>query len=507
MRLSSSEDLLVMGRYSFLVCTFTEIAMLSQLSNTMYMVYAGTPPRILSCKNQSFATNEEACQNYETHCNRGKFELESQFEGIVEEFSLHCSGLEIERMGTSIQMIGLVLGCLFFGAISDRFGRKWPMFLCLVMCAILGAISSLTTTFWTFTGVRTVLSFFNGGQSTISVVFLLENVPKSFRMLVSTLISFSPNVIFFGFIAFLCPSWRALAAVVSSLILPSLCILPFLHESPRWMMQKGKIAEAQKAHSQIMKFNGMQNIYSADELTALLQNEYDSVGEQNINHSFKDLFKNSIFGAASAFAFSFFSSTFINYGNMFNLGAISGSIFLNSILIGFLRYSVSISCGLIDQKYEWFNRRLSHFLCVLMTAASLIISFLLKYYGNENLLIETVVRICVLVSCAMTSQVVIIASVACNEFMPTAVRTKAYSIAQLSSRLGIVLAPHIFTPFFEFFNIKPFPYLILFGLCVLDVLFFQIFVPETKNRNMRDHVRGNKKPEDAILLKEDRSKA
>ncbi|PIC26880.1 hypothetical protein B9Z55_019322 [Caenorhabditis nigoni] len=38
---SHSDDLLKMGRYSIFLCIFVEVAMLSQLSNTMLMVYAG----------------------------------------------------------------------------------------------------------------------------------------------------------------------------------------------------------------------------------------------------------------------------------------------------------------------------------------------------------------------------------------------------------------------------------------------------------------------------------
>lgn len=35
------DDIVVLGRYTFLVCLLAELAFLSQLSNTMYMVYAG----------------------------------------------------------------------------------------------------------------------------------------------------------------------------------------------------------------------------------------------------------------------------------------------------------------------------------------------------------------------------------------------------------------------------------------------------------------------------------
>ncbi|KJH42422.1 hypothetical protein DICVIV_11593 [Dictyocaulus viviparus] len=42
------DDITVLGKYAVLVCLLTELAFLSQLSNTMYMVYAGKRKQLMA---------------------------------------------------------------------------------------------------------------------------------------------------------------------------------------------------------------------------------------------------------------------------------------------------------------------------------------------------------------------------------------------------------------------------------------------------------------------------
>lgn len=109
-----SDDLLKMGRYSILLCIFVEVAMLSQLSNTMLMVYAGIAPKnfflkanelfpgaaptIKSCGNMTFSSNEEACLHY-SYCKEQKeMTFERQFYGITEQVRLKTKLPELKNL-------------------------------------------------------------------------------------------------------------------------------------------------------------------------------------------------------------------------------------------------------------------------------------------------------------------------------------------------------------------------------------------------------------------------
>uniref|UniRef100_A0A1I7XP98 MFS domain-containing protein n=1 Tax=Heterorhabditis bacteriophora TaxID=37862 RepID=A0A1I7XP98_HETBA len=340
------DDFVVLGKYSILVCIMTEIAMLSQLSNTMYMVYAGAAPTIKGCGNLTFSSQEEGCANIHL-CGSSEINVHRQFYSINEEWVLYCEDDALVRRSTSMQMFGVMLGSLSMGQISDSFGRKWPSFISLLMMTLLGFASYFCNDLTQFTIIRTIQGVFLGAQSTVSVVYMVENIPKKSRMWISTTISYSPNVLLLGVIAYFFQEWRTLASVVSALTIPALVLI------------------------------------------------------LSLNH---------------------FACVTVNYANMFNLGSLSGSIYLNSILIGSFRYITNLICGLLDLKLIWFGRK-----------------------------------------------VVIVDSVAANELFPTSVRTLCYSFVQLFSRFGIIIAPYIFTWAETWYLL---PYVFLLTIAVLDLILF-----------------------------------
>lgn len=59
----------------------------------------------------------------------------------------------------------------------------------------------------------------------ISVVYMIENIPKRTRGYVSTLISYSPNVILLGILAFFFQQWDRLALAIAFLTVPAIVML------------------------------------------------------------------------------------------------------------------------------------------------------------------------------------------------------------------------------------------------------------------------------------------
>ncbi|VDM78922.1 unnamed protein product [Strongylus vulgaris] len=159
------DDIVVLGRYTLLVCLLTEFAFLSQLSNTMYMVYAGSSPAIKGCGNITFASMDDACANLHS-CEDAPLELESQFYSVNEEWGIHCENRYLERRSTSLQMLGVMIGSLTSGQISSSFGRKKPLVICLAMTGVLSLATYFVTNLIQFTAIRFVLGLFTGGHST-----------------------------------------------------------------------------------------------------------------------------------------------------------------------------------------------------------------------------------------------------------------------------------------------------------------------------------------------------
>ncbi|KAK6026436.1 hypothetical protein OSTOST_07608 [Ostertagia ostertagi] len=161
------DDFVVLGRYTMLVCLLTELAFLSQLSNTMYM------------------------------------------------WDIHCERRYLERRSTSIQMFGVMIGSLSSGQISSSFGRKKPMVICLAMTGLLSLATYFVNDLVQFTIIRFVLGIFTGGHST------------------------------------------------------------YLHESPRWLVQHGKIPEARRVILSISHIDGDKAKIDEKVLDRILQTEHD----------------------------------------------------------------------------------------------------------------------------------------------------------------------------------------------------------------------------------------
>ncbi|ETN83516.1 hypothetical protein NECAME_17452, partial [Necator americanus] len=170
------------------------------------VAYRGSSPAIKGCGNLTFSSMDDACANLHL-CEEAPLQLESQFYSVNEEWDIHCENRYLERRSTSLQMLGVMIGSLSAGQISSSFGRKKPLVICLAMTGVLSFATYFVTNLIQFTSIRFVLGLFTGGHSTVVVVYLLENIPKRSRMWINTTISYSPNVIIFGVIAYFFQHW------------------------------------------------------------------------------------------------------------------------------------------------------------------------------------------------------------------------------------------------------------------------------------------------------------
>ncbi|CUA74600.1 Carboxylic acid transporter protein homolog [Saccharomyces cerevisiae S288c] [Rhizoctonia solani] len=93
----------------------------------------------------------------------------------------------ISHLTTSITLTLLFrpLGAVVFGIISDRYGRKWPLVINLVLCSVLELGSSFVQTFKQFLALRSLFGIAMGGIWGLSASTVLENMPVAARGVIS----------------------------------------------------------------------------------------------------------------------------------------------------------------------------------------------------------------------------------------------------------------------------------------------------------------------------------
>jgi len=73
------------------------------------------------------------------------------------------------------------VGAVVFGIISDRYGRKWPLVVNLILCAVLQLGAGFVQTFHQFLAVRSLFGVAMGGVWGLAAATALENLPVEVR--------------------------------------------------------------------------------------------------------------------------------------------------------------------------------------------------------------------------------------------------------------------------------------------------------------------------------------
>ncbi|KRM96019.1 sugar transport protein [Liquorilactobacillus aquaticus DSM 21051] len=161
-----------------------------------------------------------------------------------------------EGLVTSGITLGAAVGALTAGKLSDRYGRRKVMLFLSIIFLVFTAACSLAPNALTMIIFRFCLGLAVGGASVIVPTFLSELSTPSIRGKLVTqnelmitggqLLAFSVNALLGILFNEQSNIWRWMIAFG---MIPSICLfvgMLIIPESPRWMVMKGKVAEAEK---------------------------------------------------------------------------------------------------------------------------------------------------------------------------------------------------------------------------------------------------------------------
>jgi MFS family permease len=175
--------------------------------------------------------------------------------------TLGLSAAEIGWAG-SAYVAGAVLGALFFGRLADTLGRK-PLFLATLSVYLVATLLTAGTwDFWSFAFCRFLTGFGIGGEYAAINSAIDELIPARVRGVVDLAINGS---FWLGAaagaglsIVLLEPGrfgedlgWRVAFAFGAVLTVAILLVRRHLPESPRWLMTRGRLAEAEAVVARI----------------------------------------------------------------------------------------------------------------------------------------------------------------------------------------------------------------------------------------------------------------
>lgn len=231
----------------------------------------------------TFMSDQHALKDYNQpfYPETGKYVMKSTYKSI----------------GTGLAATASCLGALATAPLSERYGRKSAVFAAAVFC-IVGVLIECTTIhhFWGITIGRMVVSVSNGISHAVVPVYLAECSPSSIRgtltgmyQLISTVGQFTAYLISF-LTKDLESKWSYLTVIICQFAIPIImsCTVPFLVESPRWLILRGNITQAEKNLIQIV---GPQGKDSVPVMVQEIKEAQENIQEFHKSKSYLDLFK------------------------------------------------------------------------------------------------------------------------------------------------------------------------------------------------------------------------
>ncbi|CAD5232273.1 unnamed protein product [Bursaphelenchus xylophilus] len=475
------------GHYSVFMIILFEIMLLPQSGIMMFMIFGGLGPTVTRCGDVDLRnwTKKEVCDDIERLSNGTRCQLEAQFKSLAYEFRYYCNeSIEIKN-SISIMMCGVLIGSIVFGQLSDLMGRKKLLLASHFGMGVMTFLASGSANLYRFTLQKSIAMFFAGGSGAIMHVFLMENIPKQHRLWVSCVLTYSPNYVILTGIAYYAENWRTLLRIISAINVPAFFILMIAFESPRWMIQKGKLERARVTLKQIDIINKTSTPKRLELLNTLITNEAIATSQEkrrNRYYVYHLFYTSKLAIYIGVISFSLACTSILGYSTVFNMEYLSGSVYWNTAIYGFFRYIINIAVGIVDFKVARIGR---------ITIYNMTLMFILTMLGLVvatdllNLDHPYMTTFCVLFAAGMGSQLYMVNAVVTAELFPTAIRNQAASFSQLFSRFGGILAPHLFLigKFWE-----PLPYFVMFLISLVNLVLVNLFMPETKNVALLDHM-------------------
>src|SRR3979409_474161 len=169
--------------------------------------------------------------------------------------SLRLSDAQV-GLSASAYLTGAVLGALFFGWLTDRFGRKKLFFITLATYLLAASATALSWDVWSFMLFRFLTGAGIGGEYSAINSTIQELVPARVRGWTDLVINgrfwVGAAVGAAGSIVLLDPSflpidlgWRAAFLIGAALSIVIFYLRLWIPESPRWLIPHGRAAEGE----------------------------------------------------------------------------------------------------------------------------------------------------------------------------------------------------------------------------------------------------------------------
>jgi sugar porter (SP) family MFS transporter len=161
-----------------------------------------------------------------------------------------------EELVTSLLLVGAAVGAAFAGRIADRIGRRLTVLITALIFVVGVGLAAFSPSFPALLAARVIIGLAVGSASMVVPLYIGETAPPAIR---GALVSLNQLAITSGIlVSYLADYWLAdtknwrlmfgLAAIPAVMLFVGMLTQ---HESPHWLIERGRDAEARKVLSRL----------------------------------------------------------------------------------------------------------------------------------------------------------------------------------------------------------------------------------------------------------------
>ncbi|CAH2084826.1 unnamed protein product [Euphydryas editha] len=366
-------------------------------------------------------------------CNEWDYDRSEVGNTIISEWNLVCDRATLTNLAEVVFLVGVGVGGVLGGWISDRFGRKKILIGMTIAQSSLAILSLLVQSYIQYVLVRLVMGLVSVSVVYAAFVLSVELVGGAW-VTIAGVCNFFPlplAYIIVSLLSMVLPNWRDLQLALSipgCFLLLSWFVLP---ESPRWLLSVGRMQEARVTLEKAAKFNKRDNLADLDKLLVLSK----SIRAEEPNVLM--LFKGYLLKRTFCLFIIWFSMTIAYYGLLLNIGKFNlGNLHVTSIILAVVEIpAIALSIPILFKA----GRRIPIFITMVVCGLACVASELFSISVQDNWVIIS----CLMVGKFAIASTNIMLPIFTAELYPTIIRNLGVGASQISSGLALICIPYL----------------------------------------------------------------
>ncbi|KAL4716177.1 hypothetical protein ACJJTC_013954 [Scirpophaga incertulas] len=457
------------GKWQIWICFVVFLVKFPVAWHQMSIIFLAPPMNFTCAQNR---TNEEFDNGCNANCTNYEYDHHIFQETIISQWNLVCDRAWLKNLTQTFFMLGILVGNMVFGHLSDRYGRRMPFLAAVFLQLISGVTTAYSVNWYMFTALRFLLAVATGGTMVTSFVLTMELIGAKYREAVGIIyqIPFNLGHLSLPLFGYYLRDWSTFQLAIS---LPSVIFLSYyflLPESPRWLMTAGRVNEAVK----IMEIAAKRNNLPTESIATTTQKMSVEMSHKVEKHaSFFALFRTPRLRARTiAICFNWFVCGICFFGVSQYIGHVSGNIFTNVAISAAIQVP-----GTIISIYA--NRLLGRKITLIssncVTGLSCLLIIVVPQSGASHLTLGCIGLWGMSISFATVY-------LYAGELFPTVVRNSGVGLSSTVARIGSMVAPFVAT----LSETSPWLPPLTFGIIPLIGAGLCIILPDTRGKKLPD---------------------